>query len=166
TRGLRPAIIDAVCDRFRPVLLTTATTVLGLAPLLYERSSQALFLKPTVVTLVYGLGFGMLIVLLVVPAVLGIGADIGRARQAFRRSLRAPVLGGVVRLAVAGAVLAFAVTLLPVTLLPALGIGLPGWWPLAGSVGTALMIYALLLVAVVVTTAAIAARRGLLLPRV
>ncbi|MFN3527429.1 MAG: efflux RND transporter permease subunit, partial [Paracoccus sp. (in: a-proteobacteria)] len=25
TRGLRPAIIDAVCDRFRPVLLTTAT---------------------------------------------------------------------------------------------------------------------------------------------
>ena len=50
-RGLRPAIVAAVCDRFRPVLLTTATTVLGLAPLLYERSSQALFLKPTVVTL-------------------------------------------------------------------------------------------------------------------
>jgi multidrug efflux pump subunit AcrB len=38
TRGLIPAIIDGVCDRLRPVLLTTLTTVLGLAPLLYEGS--------------------------------------------------------------------------------------------------------------------------------
>ena len=51
-RGLFPAIVDAVTDRLRPVLLTTLTTVLGLAPLLYEQSSQAMFLKPTVVTLV------------------------------------------------------------------------------------------------------------------
>ncbi|MDO5704731.1 MAG: efflux RND transporter permease subunit, partial [Paracoccus sp. (in: a-proteobacteria)] len=58
-RGMRPAVLSAVADRFRPVMLTTTTTVLGLAPLLYERSSQAMFLKPTVVTLAYGLGFGM-----------------------------------------------------------------------------------------------------------
>jgi hypothetical protein len=44
-------------------MLTTMTTVLGLAPLLFERSSQAQFLKPTVITLVYGLGFGMVLVL-------------------------------------------------------------------------------------------------------
>ncbi|MFN3273033.1 MAG: efflux RND transporter permease subunit [Paracoccus sp. (in: a-proteobacteria)] len=161
-RGLRPAIIAAVCDRFRPVLLTTATTVLGLAPLLYERSSQALFLKPTVVTLVYGLGFGMLVVLLVVPAVLGIGADIGRARQAFARSRRASPLAGVIRLACAGAGLAFALTLLPVTLLPALGLALPGWWPVAGSVGAALAVYVALLLVVVLVSAALAARRGLM----
>jgi multidrug efflux pump subunit AcrB len=88
-RGLYPAIIDAVSDRLRPVFLTTATTVLGLAPLLYERSSQAEFLRPTVITLVYGLGFGMFLVLLLVPAVLAVQADFGRQIRALRRGLRA-----------------------------------------------------------------------------
>jgi multidrug efflux pump subunit AcrB len=88
-RGLYPAIIDAVADRLRPVFLTTATTVLGLAPLLYERSSQAEFLRPTVITLVYGLGFGMFLVLLLVPAVLAVQADFGRQIRALRRGLRA-----------------------------------------------------------------------------
>ena len=50
-------VIDAICDRLRPVLLTTLTTVFGLAPLLFETSQDAQFLKPTVVTLVFGLGF-------------------------------------------------------------------------------------------------------------
>jgi multidrug efflux pump subunit AcrB len=87
-RGLIPAIVDGVADRFRAVLLTTMTTVLGLLPLLYERSSQAEFLKPTVVTLVFGLGFGMVLVLLVVPAVLAVQADLGRALRTLRRGLR------------------------------------------------------------------------------
>ena len=59
-RGLIPSIVDGTADRLRPVMLTTLTTVLGLTPLLYEQSQQAQFLKPTVITLVYGLGFGML----------------------------------------------------------------------------------------------------------
>ncbi len=88
TRQLHQAIVDAVADRFRPVLLTTMTTVLGLAPLLYEGSSQAEFLKPTVITLVFGLGFGMVLILLVVPALLAIQADVTRALTALRRSLR------------------------------------------------------------------------------
>ncbi|QCO56326.1 efflux RND transporter permease subunit [Pseudorhodobacter turbinis] len=88
-RGLYPAIIDAVSDRLRPVFLTTATTVMGLTPLLYERSSQAEFLRPTVITLVYGLGFGMVLVLLLVPAVLAVQADFGRQIRALQRVLRA-----------------------------------------------------------------------------
>ncbi|MDM7459887.1 MAG: efflux RND transporter permease subunit, partial [Paracoccus sp. (in: a-proteobacteria)] len=164
-RGLRPAIIDAVCDRFRPVLLTTATTVLGLAPLLYERSSQALFLKPTVVTLVYGLGVGMLIVLLVVPAVLVIGADIGRARQALRRGRRADPLSGLLRGAGIAAGLAFAVTILPVTVFPAMGVALPGWWPVASSVGGALLAHLLLLVVIVVAAAGLALWRRPVTPQ-
>ena len=87
-RDLRSAIVDAVADRLRAVLLTTLTTVLGLAPLLYETSTQAQFLKPTVITLVYGLGFGMVLVLVVVPALLASGQDIARALQAARRALR------------------------------------------------------------------------------
>lgn len=89
-RGLKAAIIDGVADRFRPVLLTTLTTVLGLAPLLYEGSSQAEFLKPTVLTLVFGLGFGMVLVLVVVPALLAAQADVARAFAALRRALRRP----------------------------------------------------------------------------
>jgi len=88
-RGLFPAIIDGACDRLRPVLLTTLTTVLGLMPLLYEGSQDAQFLKPTVITLIYGLGFGMVVVLLVVPALLAIGQDFGQQMRGFRRALSA-----------------------------------------------------------------------------
>ncbi|EAR49910.1 transporter, AcrB/AcrD/AcrF family protein [Oceanicola granulosus HTCC2516] len=131
TRGLVPAIIDGAADRLRPVLLTTLTTVLGLAPLLYESSSQAQFLKPTVVTLVYGLGFGMVLVLLVVPALMAAQQDIGRHVRAARRSLRArrrlvswPALAGA-----AAALGLFGATLGPVLVtgapLPALAAWLP-----------------------------------------
>jgi len=87
-RGLYPAIIDAVADRLRPVFLTTATTVMGLTPLLYEGSSQAAFLRPTVITLVYGLGFGMVLVLLLVPAVLAVQADLEHQITAVRRGMK------------------------------------------------------------------------------
>jgi predicted RND superfamily exporter protein len=92
-RGLIPSIIDATCDRLRPVLLTTLTTVLGLTPLMFENSTQAAFLKPTVITLVYGLGFGMFIVLLLVPSVLAIGHDISRQVISLRRALTQPARG-------------------------------------------------------------------------
>jgi multidrug efflux pump subunit AcrB len=90
-RGLRPSIVDGAADRLRPVMLTTLTTVLGMTPLLYEQSQQAQFLKPTVITLVYGLGFGMVLVLVVVPALMAIQDDIGRQITAMRRAMRAPV---------------------------------------------------------------------------
>ncbi len=77
-RGLFPAIVDATSDRLRAVLLTTLTTVLGLMPLLFETSRQALFLKPTVITLCYGLGFGVVMVLLVVPSLVVVQKDISR----------------------------------------------------------------------------------------
>lgn len=100
TRGLIPSIIDGAADRLRPVMLTTLTTVLGLAPLMYESSQQAQFLKPTVITLVYGLGFGMFLVLLVVPALVAIQQDAARPLTALRRAvkstrrpLRALILG-------------------------------------------------------------------------
>lgn len=110
-RGLIPATIDAVADRLRPVFLTTATTVLGMAPLLFETSRQAEFLKPTVITLCYGLGVGMVLVLLVVPAMIVIQHDLGQHIRAYRRARRAPHMARLVfacALAMAGI---FAVTL-------------------------------------------------------
>ncbi len=100
-RGLFPAIIDGAADRLRPVLLTTLTTVLGLAPLLFEKSQQAQFLKPTVITLVYGLGFGLVFVLLVVPALLAVQQDMGMNIRSSRRALRAK--GAVLPVGVASA---------------------------------------------------------------
>ena len=88
-RGLIPSVIAGAADRLRPVMLTTLTTVLGLAPLLYEKSSQAQFLKPTVITLVYGLGFGMILVLLVVPALIAAQHDV----QRFLKSYKSGVMG-------------------------------------------------------------------------
>ena len=85
SRGLKPAIVDAICDRLRPVLLTTLTTVLGLTPLLFETSKDAQFLKPTIVTLVYGLGFGMLIVLFLVPSIVLIQRDFADLVKSFKR---------------------------------------------------------------------------------
>ena len=88
-RGLHRAIVDAASDRLRPILLTTLTTVLGIAPLLFDFSSQAAFLKPSVITLVYGLSFGMFIVLLVVPALTAIQFDILHRFAALRRAVMA-----------------------------------------------------------------------------
>ena len=114
-RGLFPAILDGVTDRLRPVLLTTLTTVLGLSPLLYETSSQAQFLKPTVITLVYGLGFGVILVLIVVPALMAMQADVGAQVASFKRALRGLLRGRGPRLPFALALVAvlgiFAVTL-------------------------------------------------------
>lgn len=111
TRGLRPAIIDAVADRLRPVFLTTATTVLGLAPLLYENSRQALMLKPTVITLAYGLGFGMVLVLLLVPALVAMQHDLMRPLRSLRRGLRSPLTRNPLRLAVLLVMIWFGITM-------------------------------------------------------
>jgi len=114
-RGMVSAIIDGAADRLRPVLLTTLTTVLGLTPLLFEGSVQAEFLKPTVITLVYGLGFGLGLVLLIVPALLAMQLDVARQIGALRRVFGLParargvgVYVGATALALAGL---FAVTI-------------------------------------------------------
>ena len=88
SRGLREAVIEACADRLRPVLLTTLTTVLGLTPLLFETSVQAQFLKPTVITLTFGLAAGMFLVLLIVPSFIIMQSDWGQATRAARRMLK------------------------------------------------------------------------------
>ena len=89
-RGTIPSIVDGTTDRLRAVLLTTLTTVGGLTPLLFETSRQALFLKPTVVTLAFGLGFGVVLVLIVTPAVIGVEHDIRMALKSLRHALALP----------------------------------------------------------------------------
>lgn len=66
------ALIDAACSRLRAMLLTSATTVVGLGPLLFETSLQAQFLVPMAVSLAFGVGFATVLVLVFTPALLSL----------------------------------------------------------------------------------------------
>ncbi|MXN65971.1 MMPL family transporter [Stappia sp. GBMRC 2046] len=70
------AAIGASQDRLRAVLLTSLTTIGGLMPLLFEKSLQAQFLMPMAITIVFGLASATVLVLILVPVLMGIGADI------------------------------------------------------------------------------------------
>ena len=63
----REAVLDAVRTRFRPVVLTSMTTFLGILPLLFNQSTQVLFLKPMAISLGVGILFATTIILLLVP---------------------------------------------------------------------------------------------------
>ncbi len=64
------AIVDASVQRLRAVLLTSLTTIAGLIPLLFETSVQAQFLIPMATSIVFGLGFSTVLVLILVPLLL------------------------------------------------------------------------------------------------
>lgn len=64
---LQEAVLTAGSSRFRPVMLTSLTTFIGLMPLLFEKSTQAQFLIPMAVSLGFGILFATFITLLLVP---------------------------------------------------------------------------------------------------
>ena len=70
------AVIESGKARFRPVLLTSVTTIAGLFPLLLERSFQAQFLIPMAVSICFGLLIATVLTLLYVPALYLIIADV------------------------------------------------------------------------------------------
>lgn len=75
---LHEAVLTAGGARFRPILLTSITTFAGLAPLLFETSTQAQFLIPMAISLGFGILFGTFLSLLLVPASYLILEDIVR----------------------------------------------------------------------------------------
>jgi len=80
------AIKNGACDRLRAVILTSATTIGGLTPLLFETSLQARFIIPMAVTIIFGLVVTTLLVLLVAPAIIAIQADLSRTFSVMRKS--------------------------------------------------------------------------------
>jgi multidrug efflux pump subunit AcrB len=74
---LHQAVIDAARYRFRPILLTSLTTFLGLAPItLFETSTQAQLVVPMAASLAFGILFATLITLVLIPALYIILDDI------------------------------------------------------------------------------------------
>lgn len=67
------ALIQAGQDRFRPILLTSVTTFVGLTPIMMETSSQAKFLIPMVVSLSFGVLLATPVTLILVPLLYMLG---------------------------------------------------------------------------------------------
>ena len=68
--NVHDAIVEAICARFRAVVLTSLTTVAGLLPILFETSLQAQFLIPMAISIVFGLAYGTFLILFFVPAMI------------------------------------------------------------------------------------------------
>ncbi len=82
--SVRESIIAAGKSRFRPILITSITTFIGLIPLMLEQSSQSAFLKPTVISLAFALVVAFFVTLFLVPSLLIMGDKIAsRFKLAF-----------------------------------------------------------------------------------
>lgn len=88
------AIVDAGVARFRPIFLTTLTTFIGLVPMMLEKSTQAAFLKPIVVSLAYGVLTAFFVTLFLVPALYSVGYDIEKAFAGGKRRVMGMFGGG------------------------------------------------------------------------
>ncbi len=66
--ALKDVLRDSATRRFRPIILTTLTTSLGLVPMILEKSVQAQFLIPMAISLGFGILFATSITLLLVPS--------------------------------------------------------------------------------------------------
>ena len=63
------AILSAAQLRFRPILMTTLTTVVGLLPLALAWGEGSAMLQPLAISIVFGLSFALLVSLFLLPAV-------------------------------------------------------------------------------------------------
>lgn len=91
--GVFDSLVDAGVARFRPILLTSITTFVGLIPMMAERSTQAQFLKPTVVALAFGVFLATFVTLFLVPALYALGEDFKRFLTRMWTGRKQPKLG-------------------------------------------------------------------------
>ncbi|NOR27926.1 MAG: MMPL family transporter [Lutibacter sp.] len=70
------ALTQAAISRFRAIVLTSLTTIAGLAPLLMEKSRQAQFLQPMAVSISYGIGIATVLTLVMLPLLLSLSNSI------------------------------------------------------------------------------------------
>lgn len=88
---LQEAILEAGTRRFRPVLLTSMTTIAGLLPILTETSFQAQVVIPMAVSLCFGLSLATLLVLVLVPTFYSIYGAFAGDRIAVKLDAEEPV---------------------------------------------------------------------------
>ena len=74
--SLIEAAREAGLRRFQPILLTSVTTFVGLAPMIFDRSIEAQFLIPMAVSMGFGILFTTIITLFLVPCALLTAEDL------------------------------------------------------------------------------------------
>lgn len=79
--GIIRAVVTGGKSRLRPVLMTTATAVLGMVPMAISNSQGAEMWKPMAITIIGGLSVSTLLTLLIVPVLYAITASIGVKRK-------------------------------------------------------------------------------------
>ncbi len=70
TRVPEAAMLQAVRDRFRPIVLSSVTTLIGLAPLIFSASIQAAALRPVAMSVGFGMLFSIPVILILLPAII------------------------------------------------------------------------------------------------
>lgn len=80
TDSIVDALIQAGIDRFRPIILTSLTTFIGLVPIMLETSLQAQFLIPMVISLAFGVLLATTITLILVPCLYLVGESVQRKK--------------------------------------------------------------------------------------
>ena len=76
---IKEAVSEAARSRFRPIMLTSVTTVAGMMPLIMESSFQAQFLIPMAASISFGILFGTIFILLFFPTIIIFSSDFRRA---------------------------------------------------------------------------------------
>ncbi|MEM8883741.1 MAG: efflux RND transporter permease subunit [Planctomycetota bacterium] len=84
---LMSAVREGSKRRLRAILLTSVTTIAGLTPLMFERSFQAQFLIPMAISIVFGLVFATVLILVVIPSLYLILEDVGSLLRKTGRSV-------------------------------------------------------------------------------
>ncbi len=79
--SVKDAVYKAGLSRFRPIILTTITTSVGLYPIIFEPSFQAQFLKPMAVALAYGVFIGTTFILVLFPIIILLLNDLNVATK-------------------------------------------------------------------------------------
>jgi len=81
------AVISSGKERFRPIVLTSVTTAVGLMPIMLERSMQAQMLIPMAISLAFGIIFATIITLFLIPSLYLLQEDLGRRAAGLKNLL-------------------------------------------------------------------------------
>ena len=81
------AVVSSGRERFRPIILTSLTTAVGLMPIMLESSMQAQMLIPMAISLAFGIIFATVITLFLIPSLYLLQEDLGRSMRSLKNLL-------------------------------------------------------------------------------
>jgi len=79
--GIRQAVIAASCDRLRPILMTSLTTILGLLPMALDKSESSNLWSPLAITVIGGLSISTILTLFIIPGIYLVFEDLRFSRR-------------------------------------------------------------------------------------